>query len=78
MAELEQRLGSLKEEFSELEDGFERYSYLMELGSYLPPYPGRKKNPRPSGAGMSKSGVDSLLHQRGSLFLRRRQRYIYH
>ena len=35
MAELEQRLNSLKEEFSELEDGFERYSYLMELGSYL-------------------------------------------
>lgn len=45
MAELEQRLNSLKEEFSELEDGFERYSYLMELGSYLPPYPEEKRTP---------------------------------
>ena len=45
MAELEQRLNSLKEEFSELEDGFERYSYLMELGSYLPPYPKEKRTP---------------------------------
>lgn len=45
MAELEQRLNSLKEEFSELEDGFERYSYLMELGSYLPPYPEEKEPP---------------------------------
>ena len=45
MAELEQRLGSLKEEFSELEDGFERYSYLMELGGYLPPYPEEKEPP---------------------------------
>ena len=45
MAELEQRLGSLKEEFSELEDGFERYSYLMELGGYLPPYPEEKRTP---------------------------------
>lgn len=45
MAELEQRLGSLKAEFSELEDGFERYSYLMELGGYLPPYPEEKRTP---------------------------------
>ena len=45
MAELEQRLGSLKEEFSELEDGFERYSYLMELGGYLAPYPEEKRTP---------------------------------
>lgn len=68
MAELEQRLRSLTEEFSELEDGFERYSYLMELGGYLPPYP-EEKEPRSSGSGMSKSGVDSLLHQRWALFL---------
>ena len=45
MAELERRLSSLKDEFSELEDGFERYSYLMELGSYLPPYPEEKRTP---------------------------------
>ena len=25
-----------------LEDGFERYSYLMELGGYLPPYPEKR------------------------------------
>lgn len=73
MAELEQRLNSLKEEFSELEDGFERYSYLMELGSYLPPLSGGKKDPRTSGSGVSKSGVDPLLHQGRALFLRCRQ-----
>ena len=45
MTDFEQRLDSLKSEFSELEDGFERYSYLMELGSYLPPYPAEKRTP---------------------------------
>ena len=43
MTELEQRLDNIKEEFSDLEDGFERYSYLCELGSYLPPYPEDKR-----------------------------------
>lgn len=28
-----------------LEDGFARYSYLMEPGSYLPPYPEEKEPP---------------------------------
>ena len=43
MTELENRLDSLKEEFSEFEDSFERYSYLMELGSFLPAYPEDKR-----------------------------------
>lgn len=39
MAALQAHLQQLKEEFSEFEDGFERYAYLVELASLLPPYP---------------------------------------
>ncbi len=39
MAVLQARLRQLQEEFSEFEDGFERYAYLVELAALLPPYP---------------------------------------
>ena len=37
MTELEQNRIKLREEFSEFEDGFERYSYLVEIAGMLPP-----------------------------------------
>lgn len=39
MTLLQQRLQELIEEFDELDDGFSRYAYLVELASLLPPYP---------------------------------------
>ncbi len=43
MASIEEMLDDLKSEFDELEDGFERYSYLIELASLLPPFPEEKR-----------------------------------
>lgn len=43
MNAVEQALDDLKAEFEEFEDGFERYSYLIELASLLPPYPDGKR-----------------------------------
>lgn len=40
---LEERLYELKKEFSELEDDFERYAYLVELAAFLPPYPEERR-----------------------------------
>ncbi len=39
MAVLQAHLQQLQEEFSDFEDGFERYAYLVELAALLPPYP---------------------------------------
>ncbi len=38
-----ERLNGLREEVSELEDSFDRYSYLVELSALLPPYPEDKR-----------------------------------
>lgn len=43
MPTIQENLQQLKEEFSEFEDGFERYVYLVELASLLPPYPEDKR-----------------------------------
>lgn len=40
---IDRALDELKAEFSEFEDGFERYSYLVELAALLPPYPEEKR-----------------------------------
>lgn len=37
MSMLEQHRQKLREEFSEFEDGFERYAYLVEISGLLPP-----------------------------------------
>lgn len=37
MTKLEQNRIKLREEFAEFEDGFERYSYLVEIAGMLPP-----------------------------------------
>lgn len=39
MSTLEERKRELAEEFSQFRDGFDRYSYLVELAGLLPPYP---------------------------------------
>ncbi len=39
MNTLETRKRELAEEFSQFQDGFDRYSYLVELAGLLPPYP---------------------------------------
>ena len=43
MSYIEERRAGLREEFSEFEDGFERYAYLIELAGLLPPYPQEKR-----------------------------------
>ena len=43
MSYIEDRKTGLREEFSEFEDGFERYAYLIELAGLLPPYPQEKR-----------------------------------
>lgn len=40
---IEERILSLKNEFAEFEEGFGRYSYLVELAALLPPYPEEKR-----------------------------------
>ena len=37
-------LEELKQTFDMLEDGEEKYAYVIELGKQLPPYPSNKKN----------------------------------
>ena len=39
MSTLEERKRELAEEFAQFQDGFDRYSYLVELAGLLPPYP---------------------------------------
>ena len=39
MTMLQENRKKLREEFSEFEDGFERYAYLVEISGLLPPMP---------------------------------------
>lgn len=43
MSMIEKRIRELEEEFAKFEDGFSRYSYLVELAALLPPYPEEKR-----------------------------------
>lgn len=43
MSTLEERVRALAQELAEFDDGFERYSYLVELAALLPPYPEKKR-----------------------------------
>lgn len=45
MSKIQENLIQLREEFAELEDGFERYSYIVELAALLPPYPEAHRTP---------------------------------
>lgn len=39
MSFIDDKIAELREEFSEFEDGFERYAYLVEIARLLEPYP---------------------------------------
>lgn len=43
MSYIDEKKVGLREEFSEFEDGFERYAYLVEIAGLLPPYPAEKQ-----------------------------------
>ncbi len=45
MKMIQDHLAQLREELAEFEDGFERYSYLVELAALLPPYPQAYRTP---------------------------------
>lgn len=45
MTMIQKNLQQLQAEFSEFEDGFERYAYLVELAALLPPYPEDQRTP---------------------------------
>ncbi|MCR5388458.1 MAG: SufE family protein [Lachnospiraceae bacterium] len=43
MSYIDDKKADLKEEFSEFEDGFEKYAYLVEIAGLLPAYPEDKR-----------------------------------
>ena len=45
MTKLQENRKKLREEFSEFEDGFERYAYLVEISGLLPPMPAAQHIP---------------------------------
>ena len=45
MTMLQENRKKLREEFAELEDGFERYAYLVEISGLLPPMPAAQHIP---------------------------------
>lgn len=44
MGNLAENRKNLREEFSDFSDPFDRYSYLVEIASLLPPYPEEKRD----------------------------------
>ncbi len=44
MSYIDDKKADLKEEFSEFEDGFEKYAYLVEIANLLPEYPEDKRD----------------------------------